>query len=214
MQSGGGQGGGWFSSTYEFSPRLDQIIGLPVQVWSTKSLTARWDGKAPVNIQAELTPSEDMIAGRITNQWDATLDDCRLLYGRWAWRLGELKPNQSIEIDDRLAPTTLRTLLRENFELRNEDLDVEQAAEIEAVSPDGLAELMMFAHALGGPKYTQLVSNYQGFVDLSHLLHDGRAILLCQTREPRSEFLRDGKPMHQTGNRHWAMYRFVLEVGE
>ena len=213
MQGSGAQGGGWFSSRYEFSPRLMEIDGLPVQVWSTKSLTARWDGKAQTGIEAELTPTDDLVVGRITNTWDAALHDCRLLYGTWAWRLGELEPNQSIEIDDQLAPRKLRTLMRDNFELRDENMEAwERAAQIEQVSPQGLAEFMMFAHALGGPKYTQLVNNYQGFVDLSHLLDDGRAILLCQTSEPRSEFLRDGESMHRDGNRHWTMYRFVLEV--
>ncbi|MEX2172643.1 MAG: hypothetical protein WD851_25210 [Pirellulales bacterium] len=215
MQGSGGQGGGWFSSRYEFSPRLTEIGGLPVQVWSTKSLTARWDGRAQTGIEAELMPTDDLVVGRITNTWDTTFDDCRLLYGTWAWRLGELAPNQSVEIDDRLAPRKLRTLLRDNFELRDENMEAwERAAQIEQVSPQGLAEFMMFAHALGGPKYTQLVNNYQGFVDLSHLLDDGRAILLCQTSEHRSEFLRDGKSMHREGNRHWTMYRFVLEVGD
>jgi hypothetical protein len=214
MQGGAGQGSGWFSSRYEFTPRLSQIIGLPVQVWSTKSLTARWDGDAPIGIDAALAPSDDMVVGRVTNNWNATFDDCRLLYGRWAWRLGQLEPNQTIEIDDRLAPTTLRTMLRDNFQLRSEEFDVEQAAQIERVSPQGVAELMMFAHALGGQKYTQLVSNYQGFVDLSHLLDAGRAILMCQTSQPRSEFLRDGESMQRPGNRHTTMYRFVLEVEE
>lgn len=213
MHGGGGGGVGLFGTGYSFTDKLSRIDGLPVQVWSTKSLTARWDGTAPTGIEADLAPDGDMVVGRVTNTWDTSLDDCRLFYGTWAWRLGTMKPNQTINIDDSLAPRKLRTHLRSNFNFRDESFeDIEGAADVSMVSTEGVVEFMMFAHALGGAKYTRLSNNYQGFIDLSHLLDDGRAILLCKTNEPRSEFLRDSKSMDGAGNRHTTLYRFVLEV--
>ena len=37
---------GW-SGRYDFSPDLDALSGVPIRVWSTRSLTARWSGSAP-----------------------------------------------------------------------------------------------------------------------------------------------------------------------
>ena len=45
-----------WSDHYEFSPGLDAIRGVPIQVWATRSFTARWSAPAPRSSSSRASP--------------------------------------------------------------------------------------------------------------------------------------------------------------
>ena len=76
---GGMQGTGsresLFSAGYTESDDLSRLEGLPVQVWSTRTLTARWSAAAEGLLPSELVQTEDgeLVEGRLTNGTGAVL---------------------------------------------------------------------------------------------------------------------------------------------
>ena len=52
------------------------------------------------------------------------------------------------------------------------------------MSPDRVAEMLMFHNAVGGTRYTGLRDDPLSFLDLSHLLTEDRCILLGRLAQP------------------------------
>ena len=75
-------------------------------------------------------------------------------------------------------------------------------------------EMMMFHNAAGGRAYTQLGDEYQQFVDLSHHLKLGRAVLFGRVKKPGTKLLRDGQEVRDELDVNWTYYRIVFPVKE
>ncbi len=218
MQSSTGQST-IFDADYAFAPGLDAMHNVPVQMWSTKTLTARWSAQVDPPLVAELSQTEEqLVAGTISNQSDKPLEDCVLLYGEWAWNVGQIAPHATIDLKDVNQPRTVRTLLTSAtagdttitntaedgtvpFHLANNDLT-------------RLAKTVMFYQAIHGQRYSSMLSRYQGFLDMSSLLaHTDRAVLLSHHQLAESRWLDQDKPLTSDQDRQWTYYRFVLGVG-
>ncbi len=96
-----GQGGGLFQRSYEFEDNGRLLRGLPVQVWSVKVMTGRWqipfDAKtAPVVNRLEQIPLS--VKGTVTSQLPWRLRSCRLIYRDRVWDLGDLEPGKTIDL--------------------------------------------------------------------------------------------------------------------
>ena len=89
------------SGEYRFSPSLDAMEGVPIPVWSTKSLTARWTATGGNWPAAELADDGQSLHGSITNPFDFPLEHCVLIYDRWAYDLGTIGPQQAAHGRDR-----------------------------------------------------------------------------------------------------------------
>ena len=84
---------------YDFTPDLSTLQGLPIHVWSTKSLTARWSLPDPGLLAAKIVQGEDdVLSGELTSRLDVPLADCWLAYGRWVYPLGTVEPGQTLEL--------------------------------------------------------------------------------------------------------------------
>lgn len=191
------------------------VRGLPVQVWSTKTLLSRWTSTTDRTIEAQLTPTGDGLAeGRLTNDTGAKLTDCRLLYGDWAWRLGTLDDGETTTVDESISPLRLRTLLRGTIkkgetydDYRHRHLSIEQLLPLLSIN-SGTAEETNDQQW----QRTNLLH-----CNLSHHLAAGRAILLARCEDKNhSELLRDGKSLseeHPEMSKNWIFCRYILEVG-
>ena len=82
---------------------------VPIAIWSTKAFVGRWWRHASQPIEAELS-DDGQLAGTLTSRLDAPLDDCVLIYDRWAYPLRQLEPGQQIDIDSELDPANGRDL--------------------------------------------------------------------------------------------------------
>ncbi|HWC88481.1 MAG TPA: hypothetical protein VG433_02465, partial [Pirellulales bacterium] len=143
------------------------------------------------------------------------LEHCLLAFDRWAWSLGDL-PHGPTAVPQ-AAKRDLQTVLR-GFHMVKGQADEgiiwqpvpynAGGLEIENILPQ-----MMFYRADDGRSYTNLTNRYQNFVDLSHELALGRAILVGQTdaAHPAARLLESGTPL-EGEQQHWVYYRFVLPV--
>jgi hypothetical protein len=216
---------------YAFSPELDAMRGVPLPIWSTKSLTARWAARTKGYLKAELVEEGQVPVGTITNTLQVPLSKCLLIFGRHAYtvttrdnlenpgRLGTLRPGESTHIDARTWRTELKTLLT-GRRLVNER-QVSTPYDQSSVELPYILQAMMFFKAAGGRGYSGLGNAYQGFVDLTDLLTTNRAVLVAQgpggPGQPGqgADLLckdRDDEPVRVAEDKHLTVYRFVFPV--
>jgi hypothetical protein len=227
---GGGLGGmnprtadpAMWREPYDFSPSLDALHGVPIQVWSTKSLTAQWTATTAAFPRASLTDDNRLLTGAVTNTLGFPLEDCLLAYGRFVYEVGTIGPGGSAEVGPMTRRSELKTLLtgwkvvagKVGDKYRQETTPYDQSS----ADVPYILRMMMFYEAAGGRRYTGLWNTYQDFVDVSTLLMTDRAILMTQQPSGGKDslggatLLRDGKPLAGTQDEHITMYRFVFPV--
>lgn len=220
MQASGAQTS-VFDSGYQFGTDLSTMQRLPVQVWSTKTLTGRWTAEVSAPLEVNLRrDGEELLRGEITNNSDVELVECQLLFGRWAYDLGRLPANASFEIDSSKQPRTVKTLLT------SANAGDETITSQALVAEDGtvpferaqwdmarLAKAMMFHEAIGGSNYTKRVHRYQQFVDLSKVLATKQeAVLLAKCESPGTDWIANDRPLASDRDRRWTYYRFLVPV--
>jgi hypothetical protein len=107
---GAGAGGspGLFRRAYDYAPDASGLMGVPIQVWSTKSFNASWQEQltdtAPL-FSADLAhPPADvnLLTGTITNHLPVALQDAWLFYHGHCYEMGRLETGET-RIDDLVA---------------------------------------------------------------------------------------------------------------
>ncbi|MEN0111645.1 MAG: hypothetical protein AAF805_13070, partial [Planctomycetota bacterium] len=193
------------------------ITGMPISVWSTKTLVSRYAGRTERAVVAELAATGDgLVTGAVTNDSGARLTDCRLLYGRWAWKLGELADGQTATVESAPSPTTRKTMLSKLGSGRN------------ATLADRAARLSLRGSTDGRDRLKNRVA---AGMDVTRRLDAGDAVLLATIGGDarRSELVRvtpsgdpaplvpesssesaDAAPAHQS----WTFVRFILPVDD
>jgi hypothetical protein len=205
------------SSGYVQTLRTD-LHSVPVLAAGTKSFSARWVDSVSRSIDAQLRDDESMLAGRFTNDTAATLQNARLLYGTWAYRLKDIEPGGSRELNHELVPISVQTLVTglalgvapgtaagaERAQLPTDRASAEQ-----------LLNAMMFFDAAGGASFAGLPLRYQSYCDLSRQLELGRAVLVADVDGPGSQLVdaESDRPLGGTSDgTSKIIYRFVLPV--
>jgi len=205
-----------YDEPYEFSRELAELVGAPIQVWASKSFTARWDAQTDLRLEADLTEDDQELSGTIENTLDFPLAHCLLAFDRWVYDLGTLQPGETVRVGAALSRPELRTFLRIRRDGRKTPGEEETtgAYDLSSVDLPGILRTMSFFDAAEGRSYTGLQNGYQGFVDLSGLLKAGRAILVAEgpSQHRGADLLRDGEPMTPQEDRHVTIYRFVLPL--
>jgi len=188
------------------------ISGLPIQVWSSKSLVGRWRGRAGGGVwQGHLrADSVGLVRGEVVNPLTVPLDDCVLFHGRWAYPLGKVGPRQRVAVDKGPGPRNVETLLRQRKIIDGKDINTPWDPSSDDVPR--IIQIMMFHEAAGGRTYTTLFHRYQGFIDLSDHLKTGRAVLVGRAGRRATELVRGGTPLSDEYDKHWTFYRFVFPV--
>jgi hypothetical protein len=217
-----GTGGRLWAQGYAFSPQLDVLKGVPIQVWSTKSITTRWSAAAEIIPEAKLVGRDDLLTGTVTNTLGFRLTDCVLAHDRYAYELGTLEPGVPVDLAQKERPE-LKTLLTGKTMVPDtaaEDWRLE-VTPYDHASRDirDVLRVMMLFEAAGGRRYTRLLNRYQSFVDLSGLLKTDRAVLIGWVPPDRktpeqggAELLDDGQPLGSDQDTHSTVYRFVFPV--
>jgi hypothetical protein len=92
--------GGLFRRAFAFEPDQAGLVGVPVQVWSTKSFTGSWQKTLPrgTNLFTAQLRHEDAghVSGWIESGLPVVLQDAVLLHGREVYALGNLAPHERI----------------------------------------------------------------------------------------------------------------------
>jgi hypothetical protein len=210
-----------WKQAYQCAPGLDALLGVPLPVWSSKSLNARWIATTADRLAAQLAEQDLMPVGTVTNTLEIPLKDCLLCYRHWIYRLGDLAPGESVEVAVTSPRRELTTFLTGRKLLFEEGVQRATPYDRGSVDLNYIVRAMMFFKAAGGYRYTGLVHRQQGFVDLSDLLKVDHAILVATGPEddPQSpghgaRLLRDGKPLAGPQDRHTTIYRFIMPVAK
>jgi hypothetical protein len=211
-----------WSQPYRFAANLDAVSDMPIQVGSTKSITARWISSTDAFPNADLTDENELLSGSVTNTLGIPLEQCILAFGRSVYDLGTIAPNESVRIDAMSKRSELKTLLtgKRVVQVASGDKYRHETTPYDQSSTDlaYVLRMMMFHDAAGGRRYTGLLNDYQGFVDLSLLLKTNRAILVAQGASqgdaPRcgSQVLNHDERIESPRDRHLTVYRFVFPV--
>ena len=226
-------GGPLFSRTYEIASSaddastLDQLLGVPIQVWSTKSFMARWYGSTLDYPKAELREADDRIPqGTIRNTLDVPLQGCLLVYEHWVYTIGNLAPGQEVVLDpNRPEPRRMKveTFLTNQQIVQREGNSqdfVYQGSQWDPNNADVRRILlqMMFYDASGGISYNRVTNGYQSYTDLSEHRRLGQAMLVGvaagagTAQSNASVFKNDGTPMTGPQDRRWTVYRFLYPI--
>jgi hypothetical protein len=176
-------------------------------------MMARWTAHAPVQIEAELVDEGGLAVGRLTNRTGATLNNVRLLYGTWAYRLGTVRNGQQVEVGEQLNPRKVKTVVtRDAF---GDDDPLEGRVFVaEQVGAKEILNVMMFYEAAGGFSFAHLPNRYQAFCDLSRMLELGRAVLVAETTGLRSTLSAGASDISRDDPEKTisVVFRFVLPV--
>ena len=200
-----------FNSSYRFSPGLSRLEDMPISVWSTKTLTARWLAKQPGLMSATLRDNGDrLLSGSIRNDSQLRLTEAVLVYDRWAFPLGTIEAGGSIALDGRIDPQTVDTYFKHVSIVDGRDMTRPYGTEDVNVPP--IMEALMFYQATGGEKHTRLSDTYLSYLDAVRQLREGRAVLMGRCDQPATELLRDDRALGGSEQQHWTYYRFMLPV--
>lgn len=200
-----------FSEPYRTNGALSQLEGVPIAEWSTKGLFAHWWQQAESLVHAELEDrGAQSLLGTISSDAEFAFDDVLLLYERWAYPLPALAPGTALVMDRHMSPVPLDGLLRQNNSRQASEKVVPYDPSSTRVPK--ILEMMMFYEAVGGQAYLRLSNHEHARLDLSHLLRDGRAILLARGSEAAARIECDHEPLAADASRQWTIYRFVLPV--
>ena len=190
------------------SPVESTVNKLPLQIWSTKSLTVRWWSEHDFSPVAELRLQSDrQLRGRVMNPLDEDLTECYLYYAPFAYQIGRIPAGKGMEI----TSTTIKRNLR--YRLTRKTLS--EANQIMApwdkydLNIPRIIEMMMFHEAAGGEIYTGMSNRFQSFIDLSNQIAAGRAVLVG--RVSRETTLIECNA-NSSSSEQWIFYRFVLPV--
>jgi hypothetical protein len=196
-----------FTEPYDISPRLDALARVPIAVWSTKAFVGRYWAEVTSPVEAHLA-QDAKLTGTLESRLDTPLENCVLLYDRWAYPIRRLAPGRTIDLET-VDPQTVDTYLR-HMTVQG-DRNVTPPYDRSSLDVPRIVE-MMSSHALaGGERYTMLAHEYQGFTDLSGLVRVGRAVLVGRTETSVAQWTRDGVPLDVDGGR-WTYLRFVFPV--
>ncbi len=220
------------------NPLGASIRGLPVAVWSTRTLVARWDAPAAGLVEGRLTSTGvGQLSGELVHRLPGTLDDWLIAFenrvyrpgGQQAvsWRDGARLRLGSSQVKARalkgyLTGTTSRRVARKSgfgtdvrtVQVRYDPLNLD---------PADLMQILTFHGAAGGTRYTGLSNLDLATLDLSNLLPLDRAILLGRLVSPRaaekstaavggSDVLINGEEVRGEQRRRLTYVRIILPV--
>lgn len=188
------------------------IESMPVQSASTRTLTARWSSQMDQKPVSRLKQSNttDQLVGSFTNPFDSIVDNCVLFYGDWAYLLDRpLAPGETIVVETDMRERTFRGYFTRQAEEGGDEVNLPwnpSETRLERV-----AGMMMFYKLIGGYAYAGLTNDYQRWLDTSHLLESGKAIMLGSIPKARTPVICDGDTAIRY-DRELTMVRIVFTV--
>ena len=159
-----------------------RLNSVPIQTRSTKSFFGQhhFSIRDGYRIHSQLTDDEGVPIGTVVfpDKEDFSLQNCILVYGRWALELGDIVPGQTITVTKTTPRREMRDLLMPPQTLDNESVRRLATYNPQSVDLEYIVRVMTLHRALGGYESTGLHHAYQSSLDMSDLLTVDRALLL------------------------------------
>ena len=212
-------------TSYTYSPDLNRMCDVPIQVWATKSFTGRWSAKLADDesvVESELKDDGQVIEGIITPYYKGTIKDAVLFHHKWVYLLGDVSANVPIRVGSHLkrvdANTWLTGTRMEKQEGKDQYRQVGFSYDFESRDVAYIMQRMLFYNAATGYGLNRPWNGYQGFVDMSNLLKTGGAVLFgrasgsSEEASLRADVHRNAEKMTGPADTHSVFYRIVLPV--
>lgn len=109
--------GGLFERSYNYTADADGIRSLPIQVWSQKSLEARWVANLDRNqmpVESQLVKGKTGLKGTIKSKLPKPLHGAKLLFTDKVWTIGTMEPDKAYDLDMLESRSTSNTQYLEN----------------------------------------------------------------------------------------------------
>lgn len=191
------------------------IKDLPLQVSSTKPIFSHWWSETPAKIRSRLSHNARLqqLRGTFTNQFDFTLNNCRILFENWAYILDEpLRPGDTIDIQTGTDEKTLKSILTRKTKKEKSDRSDNSPWNPTDTRVNRIADIMMFFKAAGGNNYTGLTHDYQSFVDMTDHLDLKRAILVGEVDTRGAALKINGKKASDQYDQVTTIVRVIFPV--
>ena len=222
---------------YAFAPQASAVQNMPVQVWSTRGLTADWQSSGEGLVSSDLTSTgAGQLSGTISHNLGVPIGDWMLAYGNRAYLPRVLRADEEprpLAPGDVLTPAnkqrvsarelashlTGTTATRVAGRRKGEEEILIKPADYDPLNPrhpieESVAQIIRmvtFHQAAGGPGYTGLTNAMLGELDLSELVLDlDRAVLFGRIDVPAATILLGGEPVEPS--RRSTFVRIVLPV--
>ncbi|MBI1901032.1 MAG: hypothetical protein HYS13_07970 [Planctomycetia bacterium] len=214
---------------YSFSPELDSLRGVPIAIWSSKGLQARWTGAVDPGIDVSFAVEHSgSPRATVASRLPFALHECLLTFPHqsddptaspplWVVEIPTLAPGQTVAIDSRTPRRELRERLtgqRLEYDARRNQYHafINEYDDL-GLEPRPILQAMMFHEAGGGQRFTKLDHRYQGYLDLSRKLALSRGILLGYADAPATRIELNGREAPaREGDRQLTCYRFLFPV--
>ncbi|HZL87718.1 MAG TPA: hypothetical protein VFB96_05025 [Pirellulaceae bacterium] len=189
------------------------LTGLPLQIAGSKSMSALWWGATGPLEKSALTLNQyDLLEGEIVNPLPVDLDSCLLVFDEWLYRLKSLSPGQRVRLSD-FDPLNLEARLQQRTIANAKD--VVSPWEADSVDVPRIMQMIMFHESARGRSYTNLTHLYQGYLDMTPRVRNGRAILVGRIAQGVTQLSVDGKPLAAGSQAEpWTWVRLVLPVAK
>ena len=213
-----------WSVSYEESPQLDQLTGVPMRSRSTRSFVTRWDGTTDLKIESSLEMSASSFRGSLMNATDFDLEDCILVYQEYAYELGDLEKGAVAQINDLTKYGHLGSLMKTKSRVYEAVGTSKESYRVKTVpynqanaDPNEVIRMLLFYRAADAAQYTGLSNTNQEVIDMSDLQQNDRAVLVGRVSLGETQnsdwsiTTPDDRPI-ETSVQASTIYRFVLPV--
>lgn len=190
-----------------------QLSSLALDTASSKPLAAHW--WAPLRLEADDALSTNpygLLTGELHNPLPLELTECLLIYDEWLYRIERLPPGSRVAVSS-LAARNLEAVLTRRTVVDTKDLST--AWDPGSVDTPRIVQMLMFHNAARGSAYTGLSHRFQPQLDWSHLIRNGRAVLVGRVRQPLAKLQitwRGGEQPGEPVAQSWSWVRIAIPV--
>lgn len=214
------------ADSYRYAAPLDRVGGLPIHIWSSKSIAAIWYAAAPAPIASDLRRGADgQLQGELRVTADLALQDCWLVDNNFVARLGDIAPGAAISIGPRAGTSwsTLNTQLSYQRRVKKspgkEDVGIVGTQwDPESADVREIVRQILFYDAAGGANYTRAANGALRRLDLSPRRDLGEAIFVgyvkSSAEQDATEFQNGHEPLRGAGDQRWTVLRVLLPISK
>jgi hypothetical protein len=209
-----------FEQGYRYGHARSELAGLPLAIWSSKSLHGSWTAEAAPSLDSDLATNADgELVGRFTNGLREPLANARLYFAGRICRLDTVDPGEQIDLEGKLWVSASNELTGRTL---SKDAPPYNAANRD---PRRILQMMMWYQLAGGANYVGLINRYHARLEFTHLLDAGRAVLVAESgllspraapaesrRPPGTRIEQNGDLLTDASGVGLRVYRLVLPV--
>lgn len=170
-----------------FHRQGEELAGFPLAQWATRAVQVQWTEKTSrLPVQSQLMDRDGILRGELRNTSGLTLEDAVIVYGNWAYPVGNLAPGAIWDVGIGEDRRELRSWLNGRQVLvQGEGVRLQTHQQVEPYNQASrdvgyILRMMGFYSAAGGRAYAQLSHEYWPWLDGTDWVLAKRAVLVAR----------------------------------